>query len=257
MDFHFLFCRKTAVYQNGGVTMYRVITVEWMKIKRNPVWLAFLFLPIIPAVIGTFNYLANLELLTSSWYSLWSQHTLFFCYFFMPALIGVYCSFLWKMEHFGHNWNQLMVSLSPEKIIAGKLFMASVMTVLTILWVFVLYICCGKFAGIKEKLPDELTEWILCGIAGGIAASSLQVFLSLVIRSFSVPVGIGLAGGIIGLMATSKGVWYLVPYSLLSLGMRANNPNMKIAFLPFFANAVFFTGLFFAGSVFYLKKFRV
>jgi len=225
-----------------------------MKIKRNPVWLAFLFLPVIPAVIGTFNYLANREILLSGWYSLWSQHTLFFCYFFMPALIGVYCSFLWKMEHFGHNWNQLMVALSPVKIVAGKLFMASVMIILTILWVFLLYICCGKFAGLKGALPKELTEWILCGIVGGIAAGSVQVFLSLVIQSFAVPVGIGLAGGIIGLIVISKGGWFLIPYALLSLGMRANNPEMKIEILPFIIVAVFYIGLFFMLSLFYLKR---
>ncbi|MFR2020841.1 MAG: hypothetical protein ACLS6G_10240 [Christensenellales bacterium] len=30
---------------------------------------------------GTFNYLQNLEILTDGWYSLWTQHTLFYSLF--------------------------------------------------------------------------------------------------------------------------------------------------------------------------------
>lgn len=234
--------------------MLRVIYGEFMKMKRNPVWLAFLIMPVIPAIMGTFNYRANLDILQSEWYSLWSQHTLFFCYFFMPALIGVYCSLLWKMEHFGHNWNQLMVAVSPYRIIMGKLIMASFMTVLTLLWIYVLFVFSGRMVGLSQELPRELPEWILCGIAGGMVICSVQIFLSLLIRSFAVPIGIALAGGIVGLMATSKGCWYLVPYASLSLGMRANNPQMEIDKGMFLLTDVIYFVVFCFLSVMYLKK---
>lgn len=72
--------------------MIHVLRAEQMKLKRSPVWLAFLILPIFPAIMGTFNYIQNVSILQDQWYSLWTQHTLFTCYFFLPALIGVYCS---------------------------------------------------------------------------------------------------------------------------------------------------------------------
>ena len=55
----------------------RCLRAELMKCRRAPVWLAFLVLPLFPAVLGTFNYLGNLEVLDAGWYSLWTQHTLF------------------------------------------------------------------------------------------------------------------------------------------------------------------------------------
>ncbi len=74
--------------------LIRLLKAERMKLRRSPIWLAFIFMPIIPAVLGTLNYLANLELLKSEWVSLWTQHTFFTFFFFLPIMLGIYCSFL-------------------------------------------------------------------------------------------------------------------------------------------------------------------
>ena len=41
----------------------KLISAELVKLRRSPVWLAFLVLPVIPALLGTLNYLGNLEIL--------------------------------------------------------------------------------------------------------------------------------------------------------------------------------------------------
>lgn len=230
------------------------LPVELIKIKRTPIWIAFFILPAISAFIGTFNYMGNLEVLKSGWYSLWTQHSLFLCYFFMPPLIGVYASYLWRLEHNGTNWNMIMVYSSPARIILQKIAVCVGMTAVTILWTTALYIISGVLCGISSPLPAELAEWILCGIIGGITVSTVQCFLSLVIRSFALPIGIALVGGIAGLIATAKDLWYLVPYALLSLGMRANNPERELNLLAFTILNVVFTAFFFFLSVRYLKK---
>ena len=69
--------------------MLRCIRAENRKLRGAVLWLAFLIVPIFPAVMGTFNYLNNLGLLQSEWYSLWTQHTLFYATFFYAPLIGV------------------------------------------------------------------------------------------------------------------------------------------------------------------------
>ena len=45
------------------------IKAENLKLKHSCIWLACLIIPCIPAVMGVFNYLQNLELLKSGWYS--------------------------------------------------------------------------------------------------------------------------------------------------------------------------------------------
>ena len=97
--------------------LWKLIRAEQMKLKRSPVWIAFLFMPIVPAVLGTLNYLNNLELLQSEWYSLWTQHTLFTCYFFLPIMIGVYCSYSMRQEYQNHNWNKVLTMPASRSMI--------------------------------------------------------------------------------------------------------------------------------------------
>lgn len=216
--------------------LLRTIKTEMMKQKRSPIWLAFIFVPIIPAVMGTFNYLQSLELLKSSWYSLWSQHSFFMCYLFLPALLAVYCAWLWRIEHFQNNWNMLLSSPVPFAVQYGaKLLSASGMVILTQVWIGVLFVLLGKLAGITEPIPASLFFWLFCGVLGGIAICAMQLLLSLVIRSFAVPVVIALLGGFIGLLAMAKGKGIFVIYALNSIGMQANNPQGGLAYdLPVF-----------------------
>ena len=45
--------------------LFKLIKAERLKLKRSPLWLAFLFMPVIPALLGTLNYMANIEILQS------------------------------------------------------------------------------------------------------------------------------------------------------------------------------------------------
>lgn len=236
-------------------TLIKVIRTEQMKLKRSPVWIAFLTLPAISAFFGTFNYLNNLDLLKSEWFSLWSQHSLFLCYFFMPALIGTYCSYLWRLEHTRHNWHSFLTAPVPRlTLYLGKLFHAVLMTVLSSVWIFTLFYVCGRLCGIQAPFPADASEWFVCGIAGGTAICCVQLYISLMIRSFALPVGIALAGGIGGLFMTSKGFGLYYPYSLYSMGMRANNPQREIDLVSFCVNSAAYIVVFAGLSVFYLHK---
>ena len=66
----------------------RCIAAENRKLHRSPIWLLFFVMPLISASYGTFNYLQNLEILHERWYSLWTQHTLFYSMLFFPAMVA-------------------------------------------------------------------------------------------------------------------------------------------------------------------------
>ena len=207
----------------------RALHAECIKGKHAPVWLAFIVLPLIPAGLGTANYLGNLSLLKSSWYSLWTQHTLFASFFFLPALLAVYCAWQWRLEHSDHNFNSFLTApVSAWALYLGKLIPAIAVSVLAQAIIGVLFVISGKLAGISDPLPPELLGWLLCGALGSIAVCAVQLFLSLLIRSFAIPVALGLLGGIAGLMVTAQGWGMYFPYSLLAVGMRANNPNLEL-----------------------------
>lgn len=238
-----------------NLPLQKTIKAEHLKLKRSPVWLAFFFLPIISAFFGTNNYLMNQGILQSEWYSLWTQHSLFLCYFFMPALVGTYCSYLWRLEHIRNNWNGFLTAPVPlSALYLGKLFYAVMMIIAGNAWIFLLYFLCGKFCGLEGGLPKEATGWFLCGVLGGMAVCCVQLFLSLLIRSFAVPIGIGLAGGIGGLLITNKGLGLFYPYSLYSMGMRANNPYRELKVGTFVSGCIVYIILFSLLSIWRLRR---
>ena len=214
--------------------LLRAIKAEVLKCRRAPVWLAFLVLPVFPAVLGTFNYLGNLGVLEDQWYSLWSQHTLFSSMFFLPALFGVFCAWQWRLEHTDHNWNAALTAPVPVgTLYLAKLAVDAAVSLLAMAFIGVLFVLSGKLAGITAPLPPELPRWLLLGALGGVVVCAVQLFFSLAIRAFAPPVAMALVGGILGLMVTSQGWGTAFPYSLLALGMAANNPRMELP-LPSF-----------------------
>ena len=233
----------------------RVLRAERIKYRRAPVWLAVVILPLFPAVLGTANYLANLEVLQQQWYSLWTQHTLFASYFFLPALLAVFCAWQWRLEYARHNFNSLLAApVSHWAVYLSKLLPAVGMSFLAQLVTGLLFLAGGAAAGIDAPVPPQLAEWLLCGGLGGMAVCAVQLFLSLLLPSFAIPVAIALVGGIAGLMVTAQGLGLWFPYSLLSLGMRANDPTMELNVAVLLLSSVGYTCLFALLTVLLLKK---
>ena len=187
----------------------RCILAENRKLHASPIWAMFFVLPILSATYGTFNYLQNLEILTDGWYSLWTQHTLFYSMLFFPAMVATYAAYLWRLEHLGHNWNLIMATHG---------------------FVFALFVFCGKvFAHLPGLPPVTLPLFLLRGLLGALAVIAAQLVLAMVIRSFAVPIFLGLLGGITGIFISSKGHGLLWPYSLMQLGMNSNKSADALA----------------------------
>lgn len=237
----------------GGDAFHRM-PVEWLKLKGSPAWVALFLLPLVSSLIGTFNYKMNIEVLQDGWYDLWSQHTLFLSFLFLPVAIGIFVGSSWRVEHTGANWNMAGVLVKPLRLIAEKYLTCLAISWAAILWTTVLYMIAGKLAGIPGELPKELTEWVLLGMLGAAAICSAQTFLSVCIHSFMIPVGISCAGGFAGLMMTAKNIPYILPWSLMSMGLRANNPRFELNCPAFFAGVAINTVLWLAAALIHLKR---
>ena len=144
----------------------RCIIAENRKLHASPIWVIFFVLPLISAGYGTFNYLQNLEILTERWYSLWTQHTLFYSMLFFPAMVSAYAAYLWRLEHLGHNWNLIMAApVRPFALFAAKLLVVVKLMCFTQCFVFVLYVACGRlFAGFSDWPPVSIVFYLVRGI---------------------------------------------------------------------------------------------
>ena len=203
----------------------RCILAENRKLHASPIWAMFFLLPILSATYGTFNYLQNLEILTDGWYSLWTQHTLFYSMLFFPAMVATYAAYLWRLEHLGHNWNLIMASpVPPLDLFAAKFVVVTKLALLTHGFVFALFVFCGKVFAHLPGLPSvTLPLFLLRGLLGALAVIAAQLVLAMV------PIFLGLLGGILGIFAGSKGFSLLWPYALMQAGMNANKSEDALA----------------------------
>lgn len=232
------------------------IKAELLKLKGSFVWPACLIIPVFPAIMGTGNYLMNIDILKERWYALWSQHTLFYAFFFFAPLISVYCAYLWRLENFGHNRNVLMTVPVPLScIFLGKLAVTGIITVLTQLWVYVLFALCGKYAGLPGLPPIQIFIWCMRGTLGGLVCAAAMLLLSMCIKSFALPIGLSLVLTIIGFLVSNKGWGLYFPFSLISYGMNSNTYDDRLAgnMLPFFISSCAYFILFCSIAVWLLR----
>lgn len=237
--------------------LIRCIQSENKKLKHSILWLACLGIPLIPAIMGTFNYLGNLEILTPGWHNLWTQETLFYANFFYGPLIGLCCAYLWRLEHRDHNWNTLMTAPVPVwAAVLSKLIVILRFLLITQTWIGILFLASGFYIKVEGPVPIEILGWLLRGTLAGAAVAALQFFLSMVIRSFTLPMIVALLGSIGSIAAAAKGMGFLSPYALMMLGMNANRAEnmLKGQLLPFLAATAAFLLFFYLLSVVWLKK---
>lgn len=115
---------------------------------------------------------------------------------------------------------------------------------------------CGKLCGLPGMIPGQILVWLLRGTLAAAAVGTLQLLLSMVIRSFSVPIGISLTGSILGFIISNKGYSMYWPYSVMLLGMNANKSedSLRHGPIPFLVSLCAFFLLFTGISIWYLKK---
>ena len=232
------------------------VKTERKKLHHSNLWLAFLVIPLLPTVMGAANYMNNLGLLKSEWYSLWTQHSLFYANFFYAPLIALYCSYIWRVEHLNYNWNHLMtMPVSAADIFLSKLLLAMRCTIVLQLWMWVLFLIAGKAVGLPG-LPDvQILGWLLRGSLGAFAITALQLVLSMMIRSFAVPIALALLGSVAGLLASNGGLGLFWPYSLMLMGMNANRTeDMVSSSLGFGVSTLVFFLVFTGFGIYWLRR---
>ena len=236
------------------------LNAELIKLRRAPIWLAFVVLPLVAAAIGTFNFQSNLAILQNGWFDLWGQHTLFSGMFFLHALTGVSCSWLMRLEHRGTNWNQLLSSpVGALRIVAAKLFVAWLMLGVGLAVTGALFVGCGKLVGLPGLPGPMYARWLAMAWVGGIASVACQLLVSLLVRNFAAPVGIAVIGGLVGVFAHAYGRGLAWPYALLAMALNSNGNGALDAgsLVPFALSAVGFAGVALGAATLVLTKLDV
>ena len=164
--------------------------------------------------------------LTREWLSLWTQHTLFTDYFFLPILLGVACAYLVRLENANHNWNKVFTMPARRStVFLAKLLTAAAMLLVAMVWICALFVISGFLAGLTNPPWASVARWCALGTLGGSVIVSIQLLISMNVNSFAAPIGLSFAGGLSGLAFLAKNMGHVWPYSLMAYGMNANAPQ--------------------------------
>lgn len=233
--------------------LHTFLPPELIKLKRSPVWIVFFVMPLISGLIGIFNFVANQDALDYAWADLWTQQSLFLGIFFLSPLIAILASLMWRMEHNGTNWNIALTIEKPEKLIRDKYLVICGVSILCILWIGTIFIISGKILKLPGSVPMDFYECMICGCCGCLAVASIQAYLSLRIRSFAIPVGIALAGGLAGIALIAKGYGFFLPYGLITMGLKSTNLTTALNIPLFIFISILYAAFFYVLSLHHIK----
>ncbi|WP_343898961.1 ABC transporter permease, partial [Corynebacterium felinum] len=100
--------------------------IELFKIKRSPVWLVCLIVPILTVAIGVINYGNNLDQFENGWQSFTAQTGLFYTLLFFSLSVGVFSATIWNDDKRPCHWNALILSNESVVLLLVRKLIATV-----------------------------------------------------------------------------------------------------------------------------------
>lgn len=184
-----------------------LITNDLLKFKRSHMWAVVVLVPLIAVGIGAGNYSANAETLSAGWDSYFSQIMLFYGLLFCTAGIAVLAAYAWRVEHRGHNWLTMLTSTrGAGSLVAAKIAAISVVAAMMHAVLVLLALVIGFALGVPGAIPTHLLAAAALSLAPMVAVAAWQSLLSMVIRNFAAPIGIGVVASLISFGALASGM---------------------------------------------------
>lgn len=196
---------------------------ELIKTKRSAAfWLSFLGAGVIPSIF-VLMYTINP---TKNYNASWDHHFLegwqAFSAFLQPMFVILICSLIPQIEYKNNTWKQVFAS--PQSI--GNIFFSKyVAIIMMILFLFVMFntflifsamvpnLFYPKYGFLKNSIDwTTLLRFNVKSFISLLGIVSIQYWLSLRFRNFIVPIGIGLALLIAGLIALQWEHASKIPY---------------------------------------------
>ncbi|MBA4493846.1 ABC transporter permease [Paenactinomyces guangxiensis] len=186
--------------------MLRILTADWIKIRRTwVIWLTLLG-PVCTVLVQVLNYGVRMDyLLPQGWNGLmfWVQALLFFTLMLGSAILAAMSS---AHEHDARAWKQTFaLPVSRFQFFAGKfiwlVICLAVAVTLTIAGVGLF----GMIIGLPDPVPwKQLTQLILYPYLALFPFLALQLWLSMIIKNQALPVAIGIAGTVFAPFSSSQ-----------------------------------------------------
>ncbi|WP_138475538.1 ABC transporter permease [Dyadobacter bucti] len=223
---------------------------EWIKKRRSSAaWLTISGAFLIPAILTTKRVIQSETLAAANsspkiWRLLYGQNWQFMSVFLLPMGIILAASLIAQIEYRNNAWKQ--VHTTPQSL--TTIFLAKFgVTVIMLVEFFLLFnvgICLTGIvpAMLFQDVPFPTSDFPFVPFLQGnskffvycLPILSFQYLLSIHIRNFMVPIGIGFALLVASLIAVSWKYGYLIPYTYCSMQFLIHDnridPSVNILF---------------------------
>lgn len=196
------------------------IASEFLKLKRSMSWAIVILLPITMVLAGSVSTAVG-DGFKDGWHTLWIRSVGFYGMAIVSVGIAILASLVWRVEHRGSNWNTLMSGTMPTwKIVAGKTAATSILAGVMQLVLLATVVLLGTFVfDLPGTIPGTYVAASLLIIVAQVPVAALQSALSTFLRSFSVPVALGLlltGAGTMALLLKIRAASFVLPQALLT-----------------------------------------
>ncbi|SHE09977.1 Uncharacterized protein conserved in bacteria [Chlamydia abortus] len=211
-------------------TFLKVLSSEWLKMRKSNIWLLIFISPAISAFTGL---LLPLDETLPPWLYLFTMTASLHAFMFLPLLTGVFAAFVCRYEHAAGGWKQLLtLPLSRGTLYTAKFFVVILLLALTQLLYLLVLLAAGYARGIGEAFPWELIgPGIFAGWVATLPLAALQMFVSTAWASFAAPLAINVIFTIPNMLivnSSTYGPYY--PWAQPVLSMLSVSPDKYGAF---------------------------
>jgi lantibiotic transport system permease protein len=174
----------------------RMLSVEWMKMRRSALWLLVLLGPCVALLAGGLNYLDSRLFYEAQpgdpWARMFSSVSMFYAMLFLPILAGIYAALVCRYEHADGGWKQLLaLPVSKTQVFAAKSVVVAILMAVTQLLLTLLVIGFGLAVGVLGDVPwGYLAEHAAAGWLAALPLAALQMWVSTGWKSFAAPLAL-------------------------------------------------------------------
>lgn len=220
------------------------LRTELIKAKRSAaLWICILgagFMPAIFTLVMILNpkeFLKEPDFAANPWQALFGIAWQSFLIFLLPLFVIIVCSMIVQIEYKNNTWKQVFAS--PQSI--GNIFFSKYSTILLmILFLFVMFnlflmggailanLINSKYTFLRSNLQiNSILKMDLKSFVSLLGIISIQYWLSLRIKNFIVPIGIGLCLLITAMIIQRWEHIYKFPYAYSFLTFRTMGITLR------------------------------
>ena len=209
--------------------MWRVLSSEFLKIRKKMIWFLIFLGPIGVIGLQAFNFGLRYDYLTKIYAEdLWGGLIGNVAMLMIPTLfigLAIISSMTAGIEHQTNVWKQtLALPITRMQIFIGKFLLNALLLLFSATLLIPGTIILGVLLGFSvDQFPySAMLEWAYLPYLAILPFMALQVWLSVTMHNQALPLTIGIVGTVVSMFATRFEDW--VPYKWVYLLNAADNP---------------------------------